>query len=110
MLSWRQKLLTSYSGTIGSEQEVKEFSSACYKRFRTRAPAEAFIKDWKESVADVWRRAIREGLDQGLRPCDMKFSVNGILQRTDAQIEGTDILDKVKLGKLNLKKEEKPEE
>ena len=53
----------------------------------TRPQAEAFIEDWKESFADVWRRAIRQGLDQGLRPRDMKLSVQDILQGTDGQTE-----------------------
>jgi hypothetical protein len=98
-------LLTSYSGTTGSELEVKEISGACYKRFRTRAQAEAFIEDWKESFADVWRRAIREGLDQGLRPHDMKVSIEGILHGTNGQTEGADVLHEVKLDKLSVKEE-----
>lgn len=98
-------MLTSCSGTTGSELEVKEISGACHKRFRTRAQAEAFVEDWKESFADVWRRAIREGLDQGLRPRDMKLSVEGILHGTDGQTEPADVLDEVKLDKLSLKEE-----
>jgi hypothetical protein len=68
-----------------TELEVKEIIGACYKRFRTRSQAEAFIEDWEESFADVWRRAAREGLDQGLRPRDTKVSVEGILHETDEQ-------------------------
>ena len=89
-----------------TESEVKEITGACYKRFRTRTQAEAFIEDWKESFADVWRRAIREGLDQGLRPRDMKLSVEGILYGTDEQTEDADALDEVKLDRLSLKEEE----
>jgi hypothetical protein len=37
----------------GTEPEVKDISGACHKRFRTRAQAEAFVEDWKESYADV---------------------------------------------------------
>jgi viroplasmin and RNaseH domain-containing protein len=36
-----------------TEPEVKEITGACYKRFRTRSQAEAFIEDWEESFADV---------------------------------------------------------
>ena len=89
-----------------TELKVKEISGACYKRFKTRSQAEAFIEDWEESFADVWRRAIREGLDQGFRPRGMKVSVEGILHEIDEQTEDVDVLDKVKLEKLNLKEEE----
>lgn len=84
---------------------MKEVSGACHKRFRTRSQAEAFIEDWKDS-ADVWRRKIREALDQGLKPCDMKLSVEGILYGPDKQTEDADALDKVKLDNLSLKEEE----
>ncbi len=85
---------------------MKEVSGACHKRFRTRSQAEAFIEDWKDSFADVWRRKIREALDQGLKPCDMKLSVEGILYGPDKQTEDADALDKVKLDNLSLKEEE----
>jgi hypothetical protein len=42
------------------------------KKFRTRAQAEAFIEDWKETYADVWREMIKEVLDQGFRPRDIE--------------------------------------
>jgi hypothetical protein len=89
-----------------TESKVTEVSGACYKRFRTLSQAEAFIKDWKDSFADVWRRAIREGLDQGLRPCDMKLSVEGILIGPDEQTKEADDLAEMKLDKLSLKEEE----
>ena len=91
---------TGYSET---EREVKGFSDACYQRFGTRAEAEGFIEDWKESFADVWRRAIREGLDQGLRPCDMRLGLEGILCGTEIKVESSDI--GVMLGRLVLKEE-----
>ena len=94
-------LILSYSGNTGSKPEVEKISGACYKRFRTFAQAEAFIEDWKESFADVWRSAIRKGLDQGLRPCDMKLGVEGLFG-TERKIEGADMLDKMKLDKLSL--------
>lgn len=89
-----------------TEPNVKDISGACYKRFKTRSQAEAFIEDWKDSFADVWRRVVREGLDQGLRPCDMKLSVEGILHRPEEQTEAADTLDEVKLDKLSLKEKE----
>lgn len=45
------------------------------------------LKIGKDSFADVWRRVIREGLDQSLRPRDMKLSVEGILHGLDEQTE-----------------------
>jgi hypothetical protein len=88
-----------------TEPEVRTVSGNCHKRFRTRSQAEAFIEDWKESFADVWRRAIREGLDQGLKPWDMKFSIEGILHRTEPT-EDADVLEEVKLDNLSLKEED----
>lgn len=99
-------MLTNCSGTTGSEKEVKDVKGACHKRFRERGQAEAFIDDWKESFADIWRRAIKEGLDQGLRPDDMKLSIDGILYRTDEQTKDADLLDDVKLDKLSIKEEQ----
>lgn len=81
------RLLIQRSGPAGSELEVKEVKNACHKKFRTRDQAEAFIEDWKESFSDVWRRAIREGLDQGLRPYDMKVNINLILHKTDDELD-----------------------
>lgn len=85
---------------------MKEISGACHKRFRTRSQAEAFIEDWKDSFADVWQRKIREELDQGLKPYDMKLSVEDILYGPDKQTEDADALDNVKLDNLSLKEEE----
>jgi len=90
----------------GSEPKVSEVSGACHKRFRTKDQAQAFIEDWKQSFADVYREAIKEALDKGFRPPDLKLSVVGILHETETKREGTtDILDEVKLDKLNLKEE-----
>lgn len=96
-------LLTTSSET---ELKVKYQSGACHKRFRTRSQAEAFIEDWKDSLADVWREEIKNGLDQGLRPRNMKFSAEDILIRHDEQTEDADALDKLKLDKLSFKEEE----
>lgn len=62
-------------------EEIREVSGACHKHFRTREQAEAFIEDWKNSYADVWRAEIKKALDEGLRPWDMKFNLEGILQK-----------------------------
>ena len=67
------------SGKIGALEETHEISSACHKRFKTKAQAEVFIDDWKESFADVWRREVKNALDWGFRPRDMKLSIEGIL-------------------------------
>jgi hypothetical protein len=84
---------------------VKDISGACHKRFRTLSQANAFIEDWKESYSDIWRREIKIKLDQGLRPRDMKLSVECILHRTDEQVKDMDALDEVKLDRLSLKEE-----
>ena len=61
-------------------EEIHEVPGACYKRFRTQKQAEAFIEDWKEAYAEIWRRAVKEGLDKGLRPQDMKLNTQEILR------------------------------
>jgi len=60
-------------------EQIHEISGACHKRFKTKVQAEAFIEDWKESFAEVWRREVKQALDRGLRPRDMKVSTEGIL-------------------------------
>lgn len=36
----------------------------------------------------LWRRAVKEGLDRGLRPLDMKLSVEGLLHEgNEAAVE-----------------------
>jgi hypothetical protein len=91
---------------LSREQAVKEISGACHKRLRTRSQAEAFLEDWKDSFADVWRRKIRDVLDQGHKPYDMKLSVKGILCEPDKQTENADALDNVKLDNLSFEEEE----
>ncbi len=86
-----------------TEPEVKEVTGACHKRFRTHSQAETFIEDWKDSFADVWRRAIRAGLDQGLGPPDMKLNVELILQGAE-QTKDEGVVE-VKLDKLSLEEE-----
>lgn len=100
MLTWR-------SGTEGSEPEVESSSGSCYQRFRTRAQAEAFIEDWKEAYAEVWRRAIRDGLDRGLRPCNMKINLTGILCEPCERSNWTTDANEDGLQRLDLKEEKK---
>ncbi|KAJ5661099.1 uncharacterized protein N7484_000471 [Penicillium longicatenatum] len=57
-----------YRGGNGAKKEVDNVKSSCHKRFRTRAQAEAFIADWKETYADIWREEIKKALDEGFRP------------------------------------------
>ena len=66
------------SGRTGSLEEIQEFPSACHKRFKTKAQAQAFIDDWKESYADIWRSEVKKALDRGLQPKDMKFGMEDI--------------------------------
>lgn len=72
-------LLTNTSGEPCAESKVNHFSGSCHKAFRKRAQAEAFIEDWKDTYAELWRREIRNALDQGFRPEDMKVQVKKIL-------------------------------
>jgi hypothetical protein len=96
------KSLIVFSGNKGAELEVKRFKGSCHKLFRTRALAEAFIEDWKDSYADVWRKAIREALDHCPRPTDMKIRVQKILSSLP---ESGDIMHDVKIDKLSIKEE-----
>ena len=68
-----------FSGKTGALEQIHEISGACHKRFKTEVQAKAFIEDWKESFADLWRREVKQALDRGLRPRDMKVSIDGIL-------------------------------
>lgn len=69
--SRRSGKLTRFSGENGAEREVTEEKGSCHKRFRTKAQAEAFIEDWKESYAEIWYELIKEALDRGFRPRDI---------------------------------------
>jgi hypothetical protein len=51
-------------------EQIHEISSACHKRFKTEAQAEAFIEDWEESFADVLRVEVKKALD---RPRSRRF-------------------------------------
>jgi hypothetical protein len=71
------------SGPTGASREIEQISGACHKHFKTKEQAEAFIDDWKESYAEVWRRAVKEALDNGLRPRDMKLDTKEILHEVE---------------------------
>ncbi|KAJ9607040.1 hypothetical protein H2200_008112 [Cladophialophora chaetospira] len=77
-------------GKTGSLEEIEEFQGACHKRFKTEAQAQAFIEDWKESYAEVWRSEVKKALDRGLQPKDMKFGMENILKEPN---EVRDIVD-----------------
>ena len=64
-------------------EQIHEIPGACHMRFKTEVQAKAFIEDWKESYAEVWRREAKQALDRGLRPRDMKVSIDGILFEAD---------------------------
>lgn len=96
-----EKLLMHRSGKTGALEEIDEISCACYKRFRTEAQAKAFIEDWKESFAEVCRRAIKEGLDQGLRPSDMKLNMERLFNNGGEETTGEEIAKQLD-GKLRL--------
>jgi predicted nucleotidyltransferase len=81
---------TNHSGPQGALQSIHEIDGACYKRFRTKEQAEAFIEDWKEAYAEVVRRVVKEALDEGLRPQNMKLDAKEILRgaNRDPTLEG----------------------
>jgi hypothetical protein len=70
----------------GAFEATCEISNACHKCFKTEAQAEAFIKDWKESYAELVRQAVWKGLNGGLRPRDISLNVEGLLREGD-QVE-----------------------
>lgn len=44
------------------------------------------IEDCKESFADVGRREVKQGLDRGLRPWDMKVGIERLLCEGGAEV------------------------
>lgn len=82
------------SGDTGASEQVDEVSGACHKRFKTEAQAEAFIDDWKEAYADVVRRAVKQQLDKGLRPLDMRLNI-GLLHNRSADLVVEDIAEQM---------------
>ncbi|KAJ5152467.1 hypothetical protein N7492_009747 [Penicillium capsulatum] len=56
-------------------------TTACQKVFSTKQEAEDFIESWKDAYADVWRRAIRQGLNDGWKVRDMSLNIGSFLLR-----------------------------
>lgn len=77
-------------------------SGGCHKHFRTRAQAEAFIVDWRQTVAELYRREIEKALYQGCKPFSMELSIKGLLAEHPSKAGitsgGLDGLDFSKLG------------
>ncbi|KAL1868930.1 hypothetical protein Daus18300_005766 [Diaporthe australafricana] len=91
-----------YCGEQGSKQQVTEMSGSCHKRFRTQQQAEDFIKDWKETVASLYLAAIKNALDEGLRPKDMKFRVEDVFSLPSNDSDGSEETLRNKLGDLSI--------
>ena len=69
----RQCSRTRRSGLEGAFKETNKWKGACHKWFRTRAQAEAFVRDWEHSLADVCRIVALQKLESGLRPGSMEL-------------------------------------
>ena len=76
-------------------KEIQEFQGACHKRFKTKAQAQAFIEDWKESCADMWRSEVKKALDRGLQPKDMKFGRENILREPNGDSDIADLAERL---------------
>ena len=71
-----------------SAKSASEGTEACYRAFKSQEEAEDFfIISWKDAFADVSRRAIRQALENGWKPRDMKFNVDSFLMRDDENCE-----------------------
>ncbi|KAK4075244.1 hypothetical protein Purlil1_12718 [Purpureocillium lilacinum] len=85
--------ITEYwCGPKGSKQEVDK--------------AEAFIADWKQSVAELYCKAIKESLEQGLRPVDMAFRVQNLFCEDEIKVEEADAEGDFGMGGLTFKEED----
>lgn len=62
---------------------------ACHEKFKTKQQANAFIQDWKESVASIYKDAILKALDEGKRPVDMTFDVSALFEVRAVKTEDT---------------------
>jgi hypothetical protein len=96
------RLLKNCSGQGGAKEKVEKVRGNCHRSFKTRAQAEAFMKDWKDSFAEVCRQLVREALDQPTMPRNINLSVEEILGSKD--LEKVDIADDLKT-KLHIKDE-----
>lgn len=96
---------TGYSLAKEATEGVKD---NCHERFNIELEAKGFIDNWKDAYADIWRRAIRQGLDSGWKPKDMQLDIGKILIKADDKIEDEETVCK-KLGLLDIKEEEPDE-
>ena len=76
-------------------EEIQEFQSACHKRFKPKAQAQAFIEDWKESYANVRRSEVKKALDRGLQLKDTKFGTEDILQEPNSDSDIADLAEQL---------------
>ncbi|KAK1688953.1 hypothetical protein BDP55DRAFT_655668 [Colletotrichum godetiae] len=81
-----------WRGQTQALSQLHEAPGACCKKFKTKEQAEEFIEEWKQAVADVLLRSIREALDQGMRPKDMSLDVSDLF---DWNQNGTESHDEV---------------
>ncbi|KAK1622344.1 hypothetical protein BDP81DRAFT_441497 [Colletotrichum phormii] len=79
-----------WRGQTQALSQLHETPGACCKKFKTKEQAEAFIEEWKQAVAGVLLRSIREALDQGMRPKDMSFDVSGLFDWDQNDTESHD--------------------
>jgi len=86
----------------GAKLEVETFPGACYKHFRTCDQAEAFIEDWKSAVVDVYQRTIRDSLNNGDRPLNMRLTVTSLFREPD-NTATEEVGDEVTDGMRNLR-------
>lgn len=80
-LEIKHRKLTEYRD---AEEEIKG-TTASYERFSTEREAEEFIEEWKNAYADSWRWEIRQGLNNGWIPKDMKLDVGSFLVKMDSE-------------------------
>ncbi|KAJ5111699.1 hypothetical protein NUU61_001329 [Penicillium alfredii] len=80
-------------------------TTACQECFGTKQEAEEFIESWKDAYADVWRRAIRQGLDEGWKVRDMSLNIESFLLReNDSEILREDDHETAKTAQVELPK------
>ncbi|KAK8013572.1 hypothetical protein PG991_009165, partial [Apiospora marii] len=94
-----------YSYWDETKLETEKISGVCHKHFRTRAQAEAFIEDWKQSYTEVYAMVLKQALDQDLRPRDLKMNLEDILEKPEAAAENKNCVDSLKMSLLDIKGE-----
>ncbi|KAJ5876401.1 uncharacterized protein N7529_001985 [Penicillium soppii] len=71
-----------------SAENATKGTKACYEAFSSQEEAEDFIASWKDAFADVSRLAIRQALENGWKPRNMKFNVESFLIRDNENMMG----------------------